>query len=248
MRNHRKLMQLIKANCQTKDAPSYRVQQRSPLANSNENRPALLMYDVIDPWWGISAEMVKASLLDIPNATDIDVYLNSPGGDVFEATAIHSALISHPANIHIHIDGYAASAATRVAMAGDTIEIAESGMYMIHYAWTLAMGNAAELRSTADMLDQVDNTIVADYVKGANADEKQIRDWMAAETWFTAEQAVEHGFVQSVIQRNNTENRLNNKAWDFSAYQNAPKPKPPEDLFPQRERLERFANMLQITA
>lgn len=241
-------MQLIKNNCQSKDSVGFKAQAKSPLAMDGESRPAILIYDVIDPWWGVSAEMVKTSLLNNPDATDIDVFINSPGGDVFEATAIYSSLISHPAKIHVHIDGVAASAATRIAMAGDTIEIAESGMYMIHFAWTFAYGNASELRQTAEMLDKVDNTIVADYVKNSNSDEQQIRDWMEAETWFTADEALEHGFVQSIMQKNSsTENKLTNKAWDLSAYENAPKPPEPENKFPQRERLERFANMLLTT-
>lgn len=252
MRNHRKLVQLIQNNCKKDTKPDYSVLQNSPLAIEGESRPAILIYDVIDADWGISAEMVKRALLNMPEVTDIDVFLNSPGGDVFEASAIHSALISHPANIHIHIDGLAASAATRVAMAGDTIEMAESAMYMIHYAWTFGMGNAAEFRKTADMLDKVDNTIVNDYTKGSNADEAQIRAWMEAETWFTSDEAVTHGFVNSIMQRNtgnknNSEHQLSNKTWDLSAYQNAPKPQEPENNFEQRERLERFANMLLTT-
>lgn len=249
MRNHRKLMQLVKANCSSNNTPDFKVLDRSPLASTDENRPAILIYDVIDAWWGVSAQMVKSALLAMPDATDIDLYINSPGGDVFEATAIHTSLITHPANIHVHIDGWAASAATRIAMAGDTINIAESGMYMIHYAWTLALGNASEIRKTADMLDKVDNTIVADYANKTQADEQQIRDWMQAETWFTAQEAVEHGFVDGIIQRSNssTENKFTNKAWDLSVYKNAPRAPEPEETFPQRERLERFANMLQIT-
>lgn len=248
MNNSRKLMALIQSNCQNQKNPDFKVQQKSPLAAEGENRPALLIYDVIDPWWGVSAEMVKTALLSIPDATDIDVFINSPGGDVFEATAIYSGLISHNAKIHVHIDGIAASAATRISMAGDTIEIAESGMYMIHYAWTMGFGNASEMRKSADMLDKVDNTIVADYVNKASADETQIRDWMEAETWFTAQEAVEHGFVNSIIQRNNgTDNNHKNKTWDLTVYQNAPKPPEPEPKFEQRERLERFANMLLKT-
>jgi len=250
MRNHRKLMQLLKNNCENSASTGLTVQQKSPLAAEGENRPAILIYDVIDPWWGVSAEAIKTTLLSMPDATDIDVYINSPGGDVFEATAIYSSLIGHKAKIHVHIDGVAASAATRVAMAGDTIEIAESGMYMIHFAWTVALGNSTELRKSADMLDKVDNTIVNDYVNKTKSEEQQIRTWMEAETWFTAQEALEHGFVDSIIERSNTqstENKLPNKSWDLSAYENAPKPPEPTNHFPQRERLERFANMLEIT-
>jgi len=244
-------MALIKANCNNRSETDFKVVKNSPLAADNDNRSAILIYDVIDPWWGVSAEMVKKALLSIPDATDIDVYINSPGGDVFEATAIYSTLIAHPAKIHVHIDGVAASAATRVAMAGDTIEIAESGMYMIHYAWTVGFGNATELRKTAEMLDKIDNTIVADYVNNTSVDDVQIREWMEAETWFTAQEAVEHGFAEQIIQRNTGSNNIANKGrknWDLSAYENAPEPQEPEDPFPQRERLERFANMLRVTS
>lgn len=244
--NHRKLMQLIKDNLKEGQEPGYRLENRSPLANGDQNRPAFLIYDVIDAWWGVSAEQIKRDLLNV-TATDIDVFINSPGGDVFEASAIHSAFVAHPANIHVHIEGHAASAATRVATAGDTIEIAESGFYMIHYAWTLGFGNANELRATADMLDKVDQTIVDDYINKTGVEESQIRDWMEKETWFTAAEAVEHGFVDSIIQRQGqTENSLTNKArnWNLSVYENAPEKKPVEDLFQNRERFARFANML----
>lgn len=244
MRNHRKLLQLIKDNLKGDQQPGFRMEQRSPLAADGENRPAILLYDVIDPWWGASAESMKRTLMNI-DAPDIDLFINSPGGDVFEATAMHSALISHPANIHVHIEGYAASAATRVAMAGNSVEIAESGFYMIHYAWTLALGNSTEIRQVADMLDKVDATIVADYMNKTGKDEQQVRDWMAAETWFTAAEAVEHGFVDKVIQPG-TSNKITTNArnWNLGVYQNAPTPKPTNDPFPQRDRLERFAAML----
>jgi ATP-dependent Clp protease protease subunit len=247
MRNSRKLMQLVKNNCQNREQIGYQVKQQSPLANADENRPAFLIYDVIDAWWGVSAEMIKRDLLTVSDATDIDVYINSPGGDVFEATAIYSSLKAHPAKIHVHIDGIAASAATRIALAGDTIEIADSGFYMIHYAWTLALGNAQEIRDTADMLDKVDNTIVNDYEKRTDAGEEQVRTWMQAETWFTAQEALEYGFVDSIMQDESTD-KTTNKAWDLTTYQNAPEPKSPENTFPQRERLERFANMLLATS
>ena len=118
---------------------------------------------------------------------------------------------------------------------------------MIHYAWTLALGNAQEIRDTADMLDKVDNTIVNDYEKRTEAGEEQVRNWMQAETWFTAQEALEHGFVDSIMQDGSTD-QTTNKAWDLTTYQNAPEPKAPENIFPQRERLERFANMLLATS
>ena len=104
-----------------------------------------------------------------------------------------------------------------------------------------------EIRDTADMLDKVDNTIVNDYEKRTEAGEEQVRTWMKNETWFTAQEALEHGFVDSIMQ-DGASDKTTNKAWDLTTYQNAPEPKAPENTFPQRERLERFANMLLATS
>lgn len=248
MNHQRKLMQLIKDNMQPVAEIGFKVHQQSPLAQEQDSRAAIMIYDVIDPWWGVSADHVNRALLGL-DVKDIDVYINSPGGDVFEATAIHTGLTRHPANIHVHIDGLAASAATRVAMAGNTIEIAESGFYMIHHAWTFGFGNQFDFIQTADMLEKVDGTIIADYVNGTDNAEQQIKDWMKAETWFTGKEAVEHGFAHSLIQAGGGASNsasMQNRAWDLSVYDNAPKiEQPNNNPFPQRDRLQRFASMLQ---
>lgn len=151
----------------------------------------------------------------------VHLHINSPGGDVFESVAMASAITAHDGDVIVHIDGIAASAATRVALAGKEVKIADSGLLMIHNSWTLAWGNADEIRKTAELLDKVDTGIVADYARKTGASDQQIRDWMAAETWFTAQEALDNKFVDAI--EATTQQAANNKAWDLTAYDRAPK-------------------------
>ena len=119
---------------------------------------ALYLYDVIvsdDYWGGISAEKFVKELnaLDAPT---IHLRINSPGGEVFAARAIEAAIRNHPARIVAQVDGYAASAASFVAVACDEVEIAPGGFFMIHKAWTFTAGNADDLLHTAEMLEKLD--------------------------------------------------------------------------------------------
>lgn len=159
------------------------------------------IYDFIgyDEWTGtgVSAEKFAKEVSAI-NAPTIRVRINSPGGSVFDGRAIHAALKNHPAKVIASIEGLAASAATFIAMAADEVEISSGSMFMIHNAWTLAYGNAEELLATAALLEKIDGTLVADYVAKTGATDEQVRAWMAAETFFTAEEALAAGFVDRV--------------------------------------------------
>lgn len=203
------------------------------------------LYDAIGSWWGIDAQQFVKDLNAI-DAPVIQLRINSPGGDVFDARAIATAIRQHKAKVTAHIDGLAASAATYIALAAAEVEIAKGGFFMIHNAWTLAMGNAAELRDTAGLLDKVDASIVADYRTKTGKDEQAIKDWMAAETWFTAEEAVQHGFVDRLSDGGaTTENR-----WNLGAYGNAPKAltaRPPEASY-DRATIERRLQLLERVA
>lgn len=161
----------------------------------------ILIYDEIGPdYWGmISAKSVIDQLKD---AVDVTVRINSPGGSVVEAQAIYNALARHAGEVTIKIDGLAASAASYIMLAGDKIEIAENAMVMIHKAWTFAMGNAQEIRDTANILDKFDDVLLAGYVARSNG--KKTRDEFSAamdsETWFNAAESVEWGIVDAVGQ------------------------------------------------
>lgn len=182
-----------------------------------DDEATIYVYDVIDDFWGIGAtEFVTA--LDGITAGTVHLRINSPGGDVFAARAMVAAMQRHSARIIAHVDGLAASAATFLAVAADECEIGEGGFFMIHNAWTCVCGNTDDLARSADTLSKVDNTLVGDYQKKTGADESVIRDWMAAETWFTADEAIQHGFADRLAKDPaKAENRF-----DLSVFGNAP--------------------------
>lgn len=157
----------------------------------------VLLYEEIGAW-GKTAKEFAAELDALGDLKQINVRINSPGGDVFEALAMHGALSRHPAQVTVYIDALCASAATLVALAGDEIHIAESAMWMIHEPWTAAAGNSADLLKQSDLLDTVAAQIVNLYVRKTGESADVIREWMRAETWYTAEQALAAGFVDTI--------------------------------------------------
>lgn len=170
-------------------------------------------------------EQIKA--IDAPV---INLRINSPGGSVFAARAMEQALRESKSKIVAHIDGYAASAASFLMMAADEIVMAPGAMVMIHKAWTMEYGNADDLRQTADLLDKIDSTLVATYAERSGKDEAQILDWMGAETWFTAQEAVDAGLADKVAEN---APKASAEKWDLSAYKNAPEQPATEPEHPE---------------
>ncbi len=153
-----------------------------------------------DIGFDITAREFSDELKALGSPKDITVRINSFGGDVFDGVAIYSRLIDSGANIIVFIDGIAASAASVIAMAGNEIHIAEAGFVMIHDAWVVTMGNAAELRKKADKLEAVSEQIAGIYQRRTGHDLAEIRELMAAETEFNASQAVEFGFATEIFE------------------------------------------------
>lgn len=149
----------------------------------------ILVYDVIDPWFGISAKAF-ADAVSAAGDGPLTVRVNSPGGDVFEGRAMANAIRNHKGASLIVVDGLAASAATHLVMAGDRAEMARGSFLMVHEAWCFCIDNKRGLRKTANLLEKVDGEIAADYVGKAGVSAEQAEAWMEAETWFTAEEAV----------------------------------------------------------
>lgn len=161
----------------------------------------LVIYGEIGEWNGetmVTASGIAGLLKAQGDVGLINVRLNSPGGNAFEAAAIHNVLTRHPARVEVDVDGLALSAASIVAMAGDEIRMAGNALMMIHQAWALAVGTVDDLRARAEMLDRVDVSIAATYAARTGKDVDEIVELMAAETWMTAEEAVEAGFADSV--------------------------------------------------
>ncbi|MEY4402911.1 MAG: hypothetical protein RIR91_946 [Verrucomicrobiota bacterium] len=178
------------------------------------------IYDFIghDPYTGtgISAEAFAKEIRAI-TTPNLLVRINSPGGSVFDGRAMFSALQMHPAKKTALVEGVAASAATSIAMAADSVQMVDGALFMIHRSWTMTMGNAEDLLSTAALLEKVDAALVNDYAGKTGADPQQIKDWMSAETWFTAQEAQAAGFVDQIIS-----GAPASASWDLSPYAKAP--------------------------
>lgn len=135
---------------------------------------------------------------------------------------MEQAIREHTSTVIAHIDGYAASAASYLALAADEVHIAEGAFFMIHKAWTLAWGNADDLLHMAGVLEKIDESLVTTYARETGQSAEQLRDWMAEETWFNAEESVQYGFADSIA----VAAPKNAAEWDFSAYAHAPKQAP----------------------
>ncbi|MDF0489201.1 Clp protease ClpP [Sphingomonas sp. H39-1-10] len=180
------------------------------------------VYDVIDGFWGVSAADFARELAAI-TTPKVKLRINSPGGDVFEARAMMTAIAEHPATFTAQIDGLAASAATALTIACDTVEIAEGGFYMIHQAWTFAMGNADDLTATAALLTKIDDVLIAGYAKKTGKPDAEISALMKAETWFSAQEAVDNGFADAIAAAPDKAAKAQARAFNLAAFANAPK-------------------------
>lgn len=163
----------------------------------------VLLYDVIgeDDFFGggISAKVFREQVKGI-KAKSMNLRINSPGGSVFEASAMMAALDEFKGRIEVDIDGIAASAASVVAMAGDTIRVATNAMIMIHNPHALVIGSAEDMRSTADTLDKAKDQLIDAYKRHSKAARAKLSEWMDAETWFTGQEAVDAGLAHSVTE------------------------------------------------
>jgi len=166
---------------------------------------------------GVGAKEFVNELNTLKGVENIKVRINSPGGSVFEGVTIYNALLQHPAHIETQIDGLAASIASVIALAGDTVTMADNALFMIHDPWSFAMGDAAEMRKTADLLDKIKGTLVTTYVNNSVLTEAGVIDFMASETWFDAQEAMDHGFVDQL-----TEAMPAAASFDLSRFKNAP--------------------------
>lgn len=145
--------------------------------------------------YGTSAEAFINDVKEYDDVESINLTINSPGGSVFDGLAIYNYLSSHKAKVNIEVLGIAASSASVIAMAGDTITIPEDGFLMIHSPWSGAVGDADEMRSTADVLDKIQETLINIYVKRTGLDKEVITDMVNKETWLTGSEALELGFA-----------------------------------------------------
>jgi len=158
---------------------------------------------VSDKWYesDVTATDFKAELAKC-KGKDLDIYINSPGGSVWEAQAIVSMLQRHDGVKTAYIDGIAASAASFIALSCDKVFIPSNAYLMIHKAWGMSWGNADELRKQAEMLDKVDEGILAIYMTKAKVSEEEMKKLVADESWFTGAEAIEVFDIEAVEEKN----------------------------------------------
>src|SRR5690606_7422034 len=171
-------------------------------AAEEDDERTISMFDVIgqDFWTGegVTTKRIAAALRNM-GAGPVTVNVNSPGGDMFEGLAIYNMLREHKGEVTVKVLGLAASAASVIAMAGDTIQIARAGFLMIHNAWVVAMGNRNDLREYADTLEPFDLAMADIYAARTGQDQKAITKMMDAETWIGGSSAVEDGFADELL-------------------------------------------------
>jgi ATP-dependent protease ClpP protease subunit len=159
----------------------------------------ILIYEEIgfDYWTGdgMTAQRLHEELAALGDIGVINVRINSPGGDVFDGLAIYNQLRRHSAHVAVDIDGLAASAASIVAMAGDTVTMGQSSLMMIHDAWSLVMGNAQDMLDFAEVLNKVDGELAATYAEKSGRPADEFRELMDKETWLSGDEAVELGLA-----------------------------------------------------
>lgn len=182
------------------------------------------LHGVIGDFFGAIDETEFVAALAGITASTIHLRIDSPGGDVFAARTMMTAISQHSAKVIAHVDGLAASAATGICAACDEVEISQGGGYMIHNAWSVAIGNKTDMRKTGDLLDKIDVGLVNDYARRTGQTPQQIAQWMNDETWFTADEAVANGFADRAIDV--VGERASRNRWNLSAYANAPKAEP----------------------
>ena len=194
--------------------------------NDDKNAELMLYGDIAESFWGdtISAKEVTEYLADL-DVENINVYINSNGGVVDTAIAINNALRRHKAKVTVNIDGIAASAATLITCAGDIVRMPKNALFMIHNPSTIAMGDSEEMRKQADVLEKYKNSITETYLQKVNIDKEKLSELMDNETWLNAEEALEYGFIDEIIENTDiqvVENKVisNNMVFNMAEFKN----------------------------
>lgn len=177
----------------------------------------ITLYDEIG-YWGVTAKDFRSQLDQIAQ-NKINLRINSPGGDVFDGIAIYNDLKDHHAEVRVSVTGIAASAASLIAMAGDRIEIAESGFIMIHNAWGVCVGSKAEMKDFYEVLDEIDGALADTYAARTGLARAEIEKMMTAETWLKGKDAVAKKFADVTGE---SEGGEASARFDLSLFRNAP--------------------------
>ncbi|HEM3076361.1 TPA: Clp protease ClpP [Streptococcus suis] len=147
---------------------------------------------------------------------DITLWINSPGGDVFAAAQIYNMLMDYKGDVHVMIDGLAASAASVIAMAGTTVSMSPVAMMMIHNPWTVAQGEAKDMQKVIEMLGEIKESIINAYELRTGLSRTKLSHLMDSESWFNAKKAVELGFADKILFDKQGEHGMDIESYSFS--------------------------------
>lgn len=220
-----------------------------------ENQLDIYLYDDIEgdsyDWWTgeiqkseTSAKHIQKVLETNPNATQINLYINSYGGEVKEGLGIFNQLQRHPAQKTAYIDGFACSIASVIAMACNTVVMGPNSLMMIHHASLYAFGNSEELRKAANDLEVIDKASCSSYLlkAGNKLDETTLNQLLDNQTWLNAEQCFQYGLCDQVVGKESNvieEAKQNYKAFITQKMNNkVPLPKVPEQFVKQKNNYE----------
>lgn len=209
--------------------------------------------DIGDSWWwdSTSATDVDGALKEA-GTNDLVIHLNSPGGSAFDGIAIYNRLKSHKGKVTIHVDGWACSAASIIAMAADELIMGAGSMMMIHEASTIVWGSKTLMRKEAEMLEKLEDGIIDIYMTRANVEREEIRNMVNEETWFSANESIEIGFATSTattVEEDTSEELAQLKAQmasmqnELNQYKNQQKEPTPEPVKPKQTLSKIFLNL-----
>ncbi|HEO4292759.1 TPA: Clp protease ClpP [Streptococcus agalactiae] len=170
-----------------------------------------------ETWFGdeVTPQQFKNDL--ISGTGDITLWINSPGSDVFAAAQIYNMLMDYQGDVHVIIDGLAASAASVIAMAGTTVSMSPVAMMMIHNPWTFAQGEAKDMAKVIEMLGEIKESIINAYELRTGLSRTKISHLMDSESWFNAKKAVELGFADKVLfEKEETPEQDDQNSYTFS--------------------------------
>lgn len=176
---------------------------RAAAGDDAGDTPTISVFGTIgEDWWtgeGVTSKRIAAALRSVGAKSDVIVNINSPGGDYFEGLAIYNLLREHQGEVEVRVLGIAASAASVIAMGGDTVKVARAGFLMIHNTWIIAMGDRNVLREAADWLEPFDSVAADIYAARTGLSAKDLGKMLDRETWLGGAEAVDKGFADDLL-------------------------------------------------
>lgn len=246
----RRRLQLAAGPGQDRSDPGFRVSgavfnaadgSSGDTTTTKQTKTRVDIYSEIGGWMGVWPDEFKSALDDVKGG--VELHIHSPGGDAFDGIAIYNMLRQHDGPVDVHVDGLAASAASVIAMAGDSVTMSRGSQLMIHDAWGLSMGNAADMSKMLDMLDKTSNSIAAIYAHKAGGKEADWREAMQAESWYRDTEAVDAGLADQI----ETTQAAAKNHWDLKVFAHAGRDAAPDPAFPGGRHTVAYTNVSSAT-